>query len=302
MIKKTAATLGAVALTFGLWAASADAQQPDGRKAGDVPGPIDNLEDLQDTGRMIFKLADQNNDGQISQKEAIDAGNLVAGGFFFRADQNGDGTLSKDEARQARDAFLASKPWLRYAVETAKASKAAAGDTNKPQNPIAALAATFDTNGDKQLQAGELRSAVQTVVQGEFATADTNRDGQLSPAEVNAALTGASRQLAEAAFKQADTDNNGQISQAEFEKAIINPARIVFNIIDLNHDGQISPQEAQTARQVVVSRVRALNIPEPSNSPRNRINQALGSQAQPTTPAPPAAPAPAATPAPPPNR
>lgn len=302
MIKKTAATLGAVVLTFGLWAVSAGAQQPEGHKAGDAPGPIDSLEDLQDTGRMIFKLADQNNDGQISQKEAIDAGNLVVGGFFFRADQNGDGTLSKDEATHAREAFLASKPWLRYAVETARASKAAAGDTNRPQNPIAALAATFDSNGDKQLQASELRAAVQTVVQGEFATADTNRDGQLSPAEVNAALAGASRQLADAVFKQADTDNNGQISQAEFEKAIVEPARVAFKIIDLNHDGQISPQEAQTARQVVVTRVRALNIPEPSNSPRHRINQALGNQTQPATPAPPAAPAPPASPTPAPNR
>ena len=43
---------------------------------------------------MLFKLADTNNDGQISQKEATDAGNLLVGGFFFRADANGDGTLT----------------------------------------------------------------------------------------------------------------------------------------------------------------------------------------------------------------
>src|SRR4051794_28685350 len=48
----------------------------------DVPGPIDSLQDLQDTGRMLFKIVDENNDGQISQKEAVDAGNLIAGGFF----------------------------------------------------------------------------------------------------------------------------------------------------------------------------------------------------------------------------
>ncbi len=77
---------------------------------GDIPGPIDSLSDLQDTGRMLFKMADENNDGQISQKEAVDAGNLLVGGFFFRADANGDGVLSRDEVRQARDSFLADHP------------------------------------------------------------------------------------------------------------------------------------------------------------------------------------------------
>jgi len=68
-------------------------------KPGDVPGPIDSLADVQDTAKMLFKLADTNNDGQISQKEAVDAGNLLVGGFFFRADANGDGTLTPEEAR-----------------------------------------------------------------------------------------------------------------------------------------------------------------------------------------------------------
>src|SRR4051812_42766379 len=103
--------IGAAAV--GLSTAPAWSQQGQ-HKAGDVPGPIDSLSDLQDTGRMLFKLADENNDGQISQKEATDAGNLLVGGFFFRADQNGDGVLSQDEAKQAREAFMSSKPWLRY--------------------------------------------------------------------------------------------------------------------------------------------------------------------------------------------
>src|SRR3954447_20468602 len=86
-------------------ARAADAQK-------DIPGPIDSLQDLQDTGRMLFKMADQNNDGQVSQKEATDAGNLIVGGFFFRADANGDGTLSRQEMQQARDQLLAQKPIL----------------------------------------------------------------------------------------------------------------------------------------------------------------------------------------------
>ena len=67
-----------------------------------LPGPINSVEDLQDAGKMLFKLADTNNDNLISQKEAIDAGNLLFGGFFFRADTNGDGKLTPDELRGTR--------------------------------------------------------------------------------------------------------------------------------------------------------------------------------------------------------
>jgi Ca2+-binding EF-hand superfamily protein len=278
--------VGVSALALGLSAQASWAQGQ--RKPGDMPGPIDNLSDLQDTGRMLFKLADENNDGQISQKEAIDAGNLLVGGFFFRADQNGDGKVDQNEGRQAREAFLSTKPWLKYAVETAKATRQQQGSTNpnnpNANNPIGALANALDTNNDKALDATELRAAVQSAVQGVFATADTNRDGQLSPAELNAAIAGAARTVAQAAFQQADTDNNGQLSQAEFEKAIIGPARTAFAIMDLNHDGQLSQQEAQTARQVIISRIQMLRVPEPANSPRNVINSTLGTPTQPAAP------------------
>jgi len=273
---------GVGVLSLGLTILPAFAQEKVQRKGGDLPGPIDSLEDLQDTGRMLFKMADENNDGQISQKEATDAGNLLVGGFFFRADKNGDGVLSADEAREAREAFLASKPWVRYVIGTAKTQLQKDGAT-KNQNPnmLANLAATFDTNNDKQLQAAELRQAVQTAVQGGFAAADTNRDGQLSNSEVNAAVGGIRRQAAMAAFQQADTDNDGQISQDEFMKAIAEPARVAFAVMDLNHDGKISQQEAQTARQLVASKLRQGFVPEASNSPRNQINSAIGHATRP---------------------
>jgi Ca2+-binding EF-hand superfamily protein len=271
---------GAVALALGLSALPASAQVPQ-QKPGDLPGPIDNIQDLQDTGRMLFKLADENNDGQISQKEATDAGNLLVGGFFFRADKDGNGTLTQDEAREAREAFLSSKPWLRYVVETARANRPQGANATANQNLLASVAGAFDTNNDKQLQASELRAAVQTAVQGGFAAADTNRDGQLSQRVETAGAAGVARQAAQASFRQADSDGNGQISQAEFEKAIIEPARVAFKVMDLNHDGQISQEEAQTARQVVISKLRSMNLPEASNSPRNAINSAIGSATQP---------------------
>ncbi len=239
-------------------------------RAGDGPGPIDSLSDLQDTGKMLFKLADENNDGQISQKEAVDAGNLLVGGFFFRADANGDGVLSKDEALQARDAFLAQHPIMRIFVEKNQAAAATPGSPSA--NAQQAFEALVDTNRDGNLQASEVRQAVQTGVSAIFATADTNRDGLLSPTEVNAALIGAANAAAQAAFTMADADRNGQISQAEFDKAIVEPANSIFRAMDTNNDGQLSPQEAQTARQAVMQQVKQLRVPEPANSARNLIN------------------------------
>ena len=287
--------LGLASLAFGLGGLPALAQQPDNNHTKparptdaleNIPGPIESLENLQETGRILFKLADENNDGQISQKEAVDAGNLLVGGFFFRADKNGDGILSQEEAHEASESFLAAKPWLRYVIQTAQYSKRQDGaggsnGNNNQMSPLVVLASAFDSNNDKQLQASELRQAVQTTVQSGFTAADTNRDGKLSPAEVNAAIIGLGRQATHLAFDNVDTDKNGQLSQAEFEKAIVEPARVAFKVVDRNHDGQISREEAQTARQVVMSKVRDLNVLEPSNSPKNVINSVLGNQTQP---------------------
>ena len=246
-------------------------------RGDDKPGPIDSLSDLQDAGKVLFKLADENNDGQISQKEAVDAGNLMVGGFFFRADANGDGMLTKEEAKAAKDAFLSQHPLLKVFVEKNQNVQPSSGTpvANAPQM----LEAMVDTNRDGNLQASEVRQVVTTVVAAMFASADTNRDGFLSPTEVNAAIIGAANAAATAAFQAADSDKNGAISQAEFDKAIVEPARSVFRAMDLNNDGQISPDEARTAREAVMNQVKMLRVPEPPNSARNLINAG-------TTPAP----------------
>ncbi|HEV3168533.1 MAG TPA: EF-hand domain-containing protein [Isosphaeraceae bacterium] len=241
-------------------------------KPGDLPGPIDSLQDLQDAGKMLFKLADLNNDGLISQKEAIDAGNLLVGGYFFRADANGDGTVSQEEARQARDALLQQKPILRAVLERTKNETNTGGQAGGSNpNPNRALMSLLDNNQDKQLQASEVRKAVQTTVQSIYETADTNRDGQMSPSEVNAAIIGMARSAAQTAFQAADADHNGMISQTEFNKAIEAPAHMVFVVIDANGDGQISEQEAQQARRVLLSQFRMLQVPEPADSARNLL-------------------------------
>lgn len=252
------------------------------RAGDDISGPIDSLQDLQDTGKMIFKLADENNDGQISQKEAIDAGNLVVGGFFFRADVNGDGVLSKDEARQAKEQFLVQHPLLRVVLARNPNIQAVANGTPPAGTPAAnaeqALETLADTNRDGQLQASEVRQMVQTTVTALFAAADTDRNGMLSPTEVNAAIIGLAKAAALAAFQAADVNKNGQISQAEFDKAIIEPAHAVFRSVDANNDGQISQEEAQSAQRAIGSQIRMLQVPEPANSARNLIRSARPAQ------------------------
>lgn len=285
----------------------------------DAPGPIDSVQDLQDSGKIAFKMADVNNDGRISQKEAVDAGNLLVGGFFFRADANGDGVVAKEEAQQARDALLRQKPLLRIVLE--RATKRGSAQPGQPaqagqgnahaQDVMQGVMSLVDTNNDGQLQATELRQTVQTGVQGLYAAADTDRDGQLTPSELNAAVTGMIQVAAQASFQAADKDDNGQLSQAEFDQSIIEPAHTVFRIIDANGDGQISQQESQNAQRTVSRQIRMLNVPEPANSLSNQIENAtrrdgapvIGSPntpsrtrpnaPQPRRPAPPAVPAPA---------
>jgi len=296
-LKIAAAGFGLVAMVGGAMA-QAPAARPH-QEAQDLPGPIDSVQDLQDTGKMLFKLADANNDGQISQREAVDAGNLLVGGFFFRADANGDGSISADEARQAREAVLQQKPLLRFVLERVK--NANQGQGQGATNPGQALQGLLDTNNDRKLEATEVRQAVQTAVQGFFATADTNRDGQLSPSEVSAAMVATANAAAQAAFQAADTDRDGGISKDEFLKASQAPVNTVFGILDANNDGKITPQEAQNARRIVGSQLRNLQVPEPANSPRRQVESlqpARETSPVPTIPVPRPATAPAPAPAP----
>ena len=215
-----------------------------------VPGPIDSLQDLESTGRMLFKLADTNNDNFISQKEATDAGNLLVGGFFFRADANGDGKLSAEEVQTARENLFNQRPLLRFVFERASdqtGENIAAGAT---KHPLWKLTTFLDTNNDGELSSAELRQAVASAVQTLYLTADANRDSQLDPAEINRAVLEVGRSAAQAAFNASDADRNGAISQEEFDKAIMVPAHVAFRILDANRDKQLSADELRSAADI----------------------------------------------------
>lgn len=245
----------------------------------DLPGPIDSLSDLQDTGKMLFKLADTNNDNRISQKEAVDAGNLLAGGFFFRADANGDGVVTADELRAAREDLFNQRPLLRFVFERAKEETQRQGTQGQINQAKQTVMNVLDSNHDGNITAAELRQGVQNSVQTIFMMADKNGDGQLDPAEVNAAVSDAGRAAVQTAFNSADLDKNGAVSQAEFDKAIMNPAHVLFRIFDANNDGQISPDEMRSGMQILAREVRSLRVPEPPNSISNQIRRQNSAQA-----------------------
>jgi len=316
-MKKRVLKYGVFALAvIGLFPAVGSAQQP---KAGDIPGPIDSIQDLQDSAKMLYKLADTNNDGLISQKEAVDAGNLLVGGFFFRADTNGDGTLTPEEARAARESLFQQQPLMRYVLQRAKptnppqqvgtATEVGQVAQNLTTNPTQTIGSLLDSNRDRKIEASELRQAVQTGVQTLFTIADVNQDSQLSPAELNRAVGEAAKTAVQGAFQVADTDRNGALSLAEFDKALTEPAHAAFRVLDANSDNQISLEEIQRAQQIIADQIRRLRVPEASNSLSHQTQSGgtttgIGTQNQPvpvtpspsalTTPAP--APAPAVTP------
>jgi len=245
----------------------------------DLPGPIDSLSDLQDVGKMLFKLADTNNDNRISQKEAVDAGNLLAGGFFFRADANGDGTVTAAESTAAREALFNQKPLLRFVFQRTQQETAQQGNQAAVNQGKQTLMNILDPNHDGNLAAPELRQAVQTSVQGLFLMADKNGDGQIDVNEVNAAIADASRTAVQTAFNAADTDKNGAVSQAEFDKAIINPAHVLFGIMDANQDNQLSADELRSGMQIIQRELQALKAPRASNTLSSQLRQQMASPA-----------------------
>jgi Ca2+-binding EF-hand superfamily protein len=285
-----------------------------------LPGPINSISDLQDTAKLVFKLADTNNDDQISQKEAVDAGNLLVGGFFFRADANGDGVLTEQEAQQARESLFAQQPLLRFVLERAKPTNPpqgketqnvqpiASGTANDPAHVARSLAADpmrtienlLDTNHDQKIEATELRQAVQTGVSTLFLMADNNQDGQLSPYELNDAVGEVAKSAVQSVFQAADTDRNSLLSMDEYDKALTEPAHAVFRVFDANADNQLSLDELQRAERIIADQIARLRVPEPSNSVSNQLQstrraykpaQNRNNQAVPVSPTP-SAPAP----------
>jgi Ca2+-binding EF-hand superfamily protein len=115
--------------------------------------------------------------------------------------------------------------------------------------------AQVDSNHDGFLSAAELatlqqrelnqaKNMLQQQAQARFKQLDTNKDGQLSPAEF-AAIAPAIRtsETPQQALQALDSNHDGKLSAEEFRA----PQVAKFNKADANHDGTVTPAEAQAA-------------------------------------------------------
>jgi Ca2+-binding EF-hand superfamily protein len=174
----------------------------------------------------IFARLDTNRDGFITQAE-IDAlqaqraqkmeqraQRFDPSKFFGRLDLNHDGQITKAEAEAARSQHAEAK-----GGKPAKANATAFGglfartDTNKDG---VVTKAEFDTMGEQMKARMEQAGTHRGHIGGRlFETADANKDGKVSLAEMQAV------------------------------------ALSRFDGMDLNHDGTITPDESQQARQAL---------------------------------------------------
>lgn len=276
---------------------------PAGQPVINLPGPIDSPQDILESARMAFVLADADGNGLISQQEATDAATLLVGGLFFRADLDGDGIVTQEEANQIREQVFQQRPVLRFVFDRANRDNTPEGvepePGTTPDEVAQAIGGLIDTNRDSQIQAAEVRQIVQTGVQALFNAGDIDRDGQLSPAELNATMYGAIRAGFQVAFDAADKDNTGFLTKEQFAEALVQPSYTVFDILDRDLDGRLTPEELEMAAQIAISELDKLTIDIPRNSPANVISSGrLPQGADLSTPAATNQPAAGTTPAP----
>jgi Ca2+-binding EF-hand superfamily protein len=215
-------------------AAIAQTAQAPATPQASAPGPHGRMHHMMKTetradvnarvARMFARL-DTNHDGYITQVEigALEAehaqrmeqraARFDPSKFFDRLDLNHDGQITMAEAEAARSQHV-------------------------------------------KAEGGKPAKANATAFGGLFARADTNKDGVITRAEFDAMgqqmkarmdKAGMNRgHLGGRMFETADTNKDGKVSLAEMQAAAL--AR--FDQMDLNHDGTVTPDEWQQARQM----------------------------------------------------
>ena len=114
-----------------------------------------------------------------------------------------------------------------------------------------------DTNGDGAVTSAEIAAAQARARQEAaalhtqrldetFTKLDTNKDGQLSKAEFTAGSPAPQRPLTDPAkvISELDSNKDQKVSLTEFSSTPL----ANFDRVDINHDGIVTPDEAQKAR------------------------------------------------------
>jgi Ca2+-binding EF-hand superfamily protein len=157
-----------------------------------------------DVAAKVISTADTNGDGSLSLAEIEKAlGQDTTSGAsgadalsqaFSKLDTNGDGQVSADELSSALDAQKSAS--VAQNAPSDKAQKAHAHHGHHAASSSTDVASQMlgaaDTNGDGQLSASELQTALGSSssdsLTSAIGTLDTNGDGQLSATELSAAI------------------------------------------------------------------------------------------------------------------
>ena len=123
--------------------------------------------------------------------------------------------------------------------------------------PVAALAAQQDAKSD--VEKPVTKSEVSARLDADYAEMDSNKDGKLTAAEIDARLVKSAEAKIEmlkkerdAAFAKLDANGDGSISRAEFDDKARLPtikdanAKPFLDRFDANKDGEISLEEFRT--------------------------------------------------------
>ena len=123
--------------------------------------------------------------------------------------------------------------------------------------PVAALAAQQEAKSD--VEKPVTKSEVSAKLDADYADMDTNKDGKLTAAEIDARLVKSAEAKIEmlkkerdAAFAKLDANGDGNISHAEFNEKAKLPtikdadAKPFLDRFDANKDGEISLEEFRT--------------------------------------------------------
>ncbi len=146
-----------------------------------------------DVAAKVIGTADTNGDGALSLSEVESAlGQDTTSGAdalsqaFTKVDTNGDGQLSASELASALDAQKSASGGDAHHAH--HAHQTAPSSTDLASSMLGAL----DTNGDGQLSATEIQTALGSSSSDSLTSAigklDTNGDGQLSASELSAAI------------------------------------------------------------------------------------------------------------------